>query len=87
MGGLAKTYGFVKVFDDFGVFWGLQGGRRAILGPMLGDVGCKMSPRWVQEGFEADFFDQLGVLMGILAPLCHFGPLKAVPPIVAGPLT
>ena len=44
------------------------GRRRAILGPMLGDVGCKMGPRWVQEGFESEFFAQLGVLMGILAP-------------------
>ena len=35
---------------------------------MLGDVGCKMGPRWVQEGFESEFFAQLGVLMGILAP-------------------
>ena len=35
---------------------------------MLGDVGCKMGPRWVQEAFESDFFAQLGVLMGILAP-------------------
>ena len=49
-------------------FGGLGGSRRAILGPMLGDVGCKMGPRWVQEGFESDFFAQLGVLMGILAP-------------------
>ena len=35
---------------------------------MLGDVGCKMGPRWVQEEFESEFFAQLGVLMGILAP-------------------
>ena len=35
---------------------------------MLGDVGCKMDSRWVQEGFESEFFVQLGVLMGILAP-------------------
>ena len=49
-------------------FGGLGGSRRAILGPMLGDVGCKMGPRWVQEGFESEFFVQLGVLMGILAP-------------------
>ena len=49
-------------------FGGLGGSRRAILGPMLGDVGCKMGPRWVQEGFESEFFAQLGVLMGILAP-------------------
>ena len=52
-------------------FGGLEGSRRAILGPMLGDVGCKMCPRWVQEGFESDFFAQLGVLMGILAPRCQ----------------
>ena len=39
-----------------------------ILGPMLGDVGCKMGPRWVQEGFKSEFLVQLGVLMGILAP-------------------
>ena len=31
-------------------------------------VGCKMGPRWVQKGLESDFFAQLGVLMGILAP-------------------
>ena len=49
-------------------FGGLEGSRRAILGPMLGDVGCKMGPRWVQEAFESEFFAQLGVLMGILAP-------------------
>ena len=49
-------------------FGGLEESRRAILVPMLGDVGCKMSPRWVQEGFESEFFVQLGVLMGILAP-------------------
>ena len=35
---------------------------------MLGDVGCKMGPRWVQEAFESEFLAQLGVLMGILAP-------------------
>ena len=33
---------------------------------MLGDVGCKMGPRWVQEAFESKIFAQLGVLMGIL---------------------
>ena len=49
-------------------FGALEGSRRAILGPMLGDVGCKMGPRWVQEAFESEFFAQLGVLMGILAP-------------------
>ena len=49
-------------------FRGLGGSRRAILGPILGDVGCKMGPRCVQEGFESEFFAQLGVLMGILAP-------------------
>ena len=49
-------------------FGGLGGSRRAILGPMLGDVGCKMGPRWVQEGLESEFLAQLGVLMGILAP-------------------
>ena len=27
-----------------------------------------MGPRWVQEGFESEFFVQLGVLMGVLAP-------------------
>ena len=47
---------------------GLGGSRRAILGPMLGDVGCKMGPRWVQEAFESEFLAQLGVLMGVLAP-------------------
>ena len=30
----------------------------------MGDVGCKMSPKWVQEGFESEFFVQLGVVMG-----------------------
>ena len=49
-------------------FGGLEGSRRAILGPMFGDVGCKIGPRWVQEGFESEFFVRLGVLMGILAP-------------------
>ena len=48
-------------------FGGLEGSRRAILVPMLGDVGCKMGPRWVQEAFEFKFFAQLGVSMGILA--------------------
>ena len=47
---------------------GVGGSRRAILVPMLGDVGCKMGPRWVQEAFESEFVAQLGVLMGILAP-------------------
>ena len=56
---------FLMILASFG---GLGGSRRAILGPMLGDVGCKMGPRWVQEGFESEFFAQLGVLMGILAP-------------------
>ena len=65
MAGIAKTCGFLLVFNDFG---GLGGSRRAILEPMLGDVGCKMGPRWVHQGFESDFFVRLGVLMGILAP-------------------
>ena len=56
---------FLMILASFG---GLEGSRRAILGPMLGDVGCKMGPRWVQEAFESEFFAQLGVLMGILAP-------------------
>ena len=51
-----------------GCFGGLGRSRRAILVPMLGDVGCKLGSRWVQEGFESKFFVQLGVLMGILAP-------------------
>ena len=49
-----------------GYLGGLGGSRQAILAPMLGDVGCKMDPRWVQEGFESEFLAQLGVLMGIL---------------------
>ena len=52
----------LKYFGDLG------GTRWAILATMLGDAGCKMGPRWVQEGFEFEFFAQLGVLMGILAP-------------------
>ena len=56
---------FLMILASFG---GLEGSRRAILGPMLGDVGCKMGPRWVQVGFKSEFFAQLGVLMGILAP-------------------
>ena len=56
---------FLMILVCFGA---LEGSRRAILGPMLGDVGCKMGPRWVQEGFESEFFVRLGVLMGILAP-------------------
>ena len=56
---------FLMILVSFG---GLEGSRRAILGPMLGDVGCKMGPRWIQEGLESEFLDQLGVLMGILAP-------------------
>ena len=56
---------FLMILASFG---GLGGSRRAILGPMLGDVGCKMAPRCDQEGFESGFFAQLGVLMGILAP-------------------
>ena len=59
---------FLKCLMILVCFGGLEGSRRAILGPMLGDVGCKMGPRWVQEGFESEFFAQLGVLMGILAP-------------------
>ena len=54
---------FLMILASFG---GLGGSRRAILGPMLGDVGCKMGPRWIQEGFEFEFFDQLGVLTRIL---------------------
>ena len=59
------SFRFLMILVCFG---GLEGSRRAILGPMLGDVGCKMGPRWVQEGLESEFLDQLGVLMGILAP-------------------
>ena len=68
MGGLAKTYGFFTFLLILECFGGLGGSRRAILGAMLGDVGCKMGPRWVQEAFEFEFFAQLGVLMTILAP-------------------
>ena len=68
MGGLAKTFGFLRFLMILACFGGLEGSRRAILGPMLGDVGCKMGPRWVQEAFESEFLAQLGVLMGILAP-------------------
>ena len=59
MGGLAKTCGFLAVFDDFGVFW--RSGRKSSchLGAY---VGCKMGARWVQEAFESEFFDQLGEL-------------------------
>ena len=49
-------------------FGGLGGSRQAISARMLGDVGCKMGPRWVQEASESELFAQLGVLMGILAP-------------------
>ena len=59
---------FIRFLMVLGCFGGLGGSRRAILVPMLGDVGCKMGPRWVQEGFESEFLAQLGVLMGILAP-------------------
>ena len=59
---------FLRFLMVLGCFGGLEGSRRAILVPMLGDVGCKMGPRWLQEGFESEFFAQLGVLMGILAP-------------------
>ena len=64
----AKIMVFLRFLMILASFGGLGGSRRAILGPMLGDVGCKMGPRWVQEGLESDFFAQLGVLMGILAP-------------------
>ena len=56
---------FLMVLASFG---GLEGSRRAILGPMLGDVGCKMGPRWVREGSESDFFAQLGAKMGLIRP-------------------
>ena len=59
---------FFQFFMILASFGGLGESRRAILAPVLGDVGCKMGPRWVQEGFESEFFVQLGVLMGILAP-------------------
>ena len=59
---------FLRFLMILSCFGGLEGSRRAILGPMLGDVGCKMGPRWVQEGFKSEFLVQLGVLMGILAP-------------------
>jgi hypothetical protein len=59
------SFRFLMILASFG---GLEGSRRAILVPMLGDVGCKMGPRWLQKGFEPEFFAQLGVLMGILAP-------------------
>ena len=57
MGGLAKTCSFPQVFNDFVVFGGLEGSRRAIFAPMLVDVGCKMGPRWIKEGFEFEFFE------------------------------
>ena len=68
MGGIATTYVFFTFLMILGCLDGLGGSRRSILATMLGDVGCKMGPRWVQEGFESDSFAQLGVLMGILAP-------------------
>ena len=54
------SIGFLLILASFG---GLEGSRCAILVPMLGDVGCKMGPRWVQEGFGSEFFAQLSVLM------------------------
>ena len=45
-----------------GCFGGLGGSRRAILVPMLGDVGCKMGPRWVQEAIESEILRNLGEL-------------------------
>ena len=59
---------FLRFLMISGYSEGLGWSRRAILVPMFGDVGCKMGPRWVQEGCESEFFAQLGVLMGILAP-------------------
>ena len=63
-----KLVVFLRFLMILMYFGGLAGSRRAILAPMLGDVACKMGPRWVQEAFESEFFAQLGVLMGILAP-------------------
>ena len=60
----------------FASFGGLGWSLRAILATMLGDVGCKTGPRWIQEAFESDFFVQLGVLMGILAPKWQDKPLQ-----------
>ena len=47
-------------------FGGLGGSRRAILGPMLGDVGCKMGPRCVQEASESQFLPNVAELGGHL---------------------
>ena len=47
----------------FGSLGGLGGGCRDVLAPMLGDVGRKMCPRWVREGYESEFFAQLGAKM------------------------
>ena len=62
---------FLRFLMILACFGGLGGSRRAMLGPMLGDVGCKTESRWIQEGFESEFLAQLGGLMGILAPRWH----------------
>ena len=47
---------FFRFLTILGCFGGLEGSRRAILGPMLSDVGYKMGPRgiWIRN------FVQLG---------------------------
>ena len=56
-----KPMVFLRFLMIFGCFGGLGGSRQAILVPMLGNVGCKMGPRWVQEAFESEFFAQLAM--------------------------
>ena len=53
------SFRFLMILVYFG---GLEGSHRAILAPMLGDVGCKMGPRWIQEASESQFLPNLGEL-------------------------
>ena len=47
IGGVAKTYGFRTVFNDFGVFWGSWMESSSHLGDNVGLC-------WVQDGSKMD---------------------------------
>ena len=46
----------------------LHGVLEGVVGTSWRLCWAMLGARWVQEGFESEFFVQLGVLMGILAP-------------------
>ena len=63
MGGLAKTYGFRSVFNDFGVFWG--SGRES-----SGHLGDYVGRCWVQDGSK---MGSRGVRIRFFCPIWRLG--------------